>query len=874
MTRGFRGAVTVGCASVWILVTGCTAYDEDLLSPRSETSVGEGGVMTRDGGGGMDSGAYDAGGWFAGSCRAGECFWSDPPGDGECRSTRVPDESWRPDGTSSEEIAPIYFGMSRLWTGASFLDGRSLDTGATADGGQPDGSSEPWRTFGFDLDGVCTRADACGASAGAGEFADEQPAVSCRPGGVQLPVDGELCRDNSFARLQPVAGASEDIGGVFGLREEIFNCELWRGSYNIITRLSGYNGRADDEQVRVDFYTSSGLERQPPWTCPRDDFRDRHPLWRASSEWEIVRSSVQEESGDADTLPPSRTYDEDAFVRDGYLVARLPDDAPYRLGSRNAAYPGWAMTIQKGYWVARIRQREDQTWKLTDGLVAGRLEKESVLRSFRQLGLCPDGDTQYFYDVVADYLDDNADLLASGEVDPEAECDALSVGFAFEATQTSVGSVEEAPPLVDCCEPENEDAPTCRVGCGDGRLFGDEECDTGIPEGEPGACPTACPSTDPCKPQVLIGSGCQAHCVEEPIQEIEDGDGCCPPGANATTDSDCGSVCGNQVLESGETCDPPESCPSSASCQPEDACGMAMLQGSASMCTAVCQHAAITACTDGDGCCPNGCRNEPGSEGPEQDADCPVAGLCDNGSLDEGETCDDRTDTPCPQSPAECDDGRSCTEDVVVGDAQRCTARCSHPEITQPRDGDGCCPSGATSVTDSDCGAVCGNGTQEQGEACDDGNREDFDGCSSDCEVESDQEICSGTVGQETSDACRACTCSQCAPEALECFVNYSDAENLACGNVVRCGRNECCTDVECYCGSQSEFSCGLFGGNGPCQQVIRTATRDPDDPNESVNVFTVLDRRDNTAYPIGRAGAFGACIDQNCAAECLQCQP
>src|SRR5206468_1998314 len=33
------------------------------------------------------------------------------------------------------------------------------------------------------------------------------------------------------------------------------------------------------------------------------------------------------------------------------------------------------------------------------------------------------------------------------------------------------------------------------------------------------------------------------------------GDGCCPPGANASQDSDCSSVCGNAVVEPGEECD-------------------------------------------------------------------------------------------------------------------------------------------------------------------------------------------------------------------------------------------------------------------------------------------------------------------------------
>jgi hypothetical protein len=32
-------------------------------------------------------------------------------------------------------------------------------------------------------------------------------------------------------------------------------------------------------------------------------------------------------------------------------------------------------------------------------------------------------------------------------------------------------------------------------------------------------------------------------------------DGCCPKNANATTDADCAPVCGNGVVERGESCD-------------------------------------------------------------------------------------------------------------------------------------------------------------------------------------------------------------------------------------------------------------------------------------------------------------------------------
>jgi cysteine-rich repeat protein len=46
--------------------------------------------------------------------------------------------------------------------------------------------------------------------------------------------------------------------------------------------------------------------------------------------------------------------------------------------------------------------------------------------------------------------------------------------------------------------------------------------------------------------------------------------------------------------------------------------------------------------------------------------------------------------------------------------------------------GDGCCPSGCLPTTDADCPG-CGNGAVEDGEACEDGNGVDLDGCDNDC---------------------------------------------------------------------------------------------------------------------------------------------
>src|SRR5205085_7539743 len=113
--------------------------------------------------------------------------------------------------------------------------------------------------FGLDLDGVCTNAPGC---------MDARAAVSCKSLTPQLPFDDEGCRDNALADLMGMLARIPDIADGLGLRDDTFNCELWRGGYNLIFRLSGYDGAEDDAAVRVDWYTSNGLESPPNWRCP------------------------------------------------------------------------------------------------------------------------------------------------------------------------------------------------------------------------------------------------------------------------------------------------------------------------------------------------------------------------------------------------------------------------------------------------------------------------------------------------------------------------------------------------------------------------------------------------------------------------------
>jgi hypothetical protein len=232
-------------------------------------------------------------------------------------------------------------------------------------------------------------------------------------------------------------------------------------------------------------------------------------------------------------------------------------------------------------------------------------------------------------------------------------------------------------------EPRGQSTVDARLGAG---------VDQGPSRATPGDGGTGSGSDGPGATGTVCGSVCEA----------ERSDGCCPVGCTAASDLDCVAQCGNGVLEKGEQCDPPASCP--AAC-PNRGCTKFTLEGSAGECTAICKEAGQeTACKPGDGCCPMGCT-------VADDDDCAV--MCGNGAKEGNETCD-----PLASCPTACP-AEGCQIRKLIN-AGTCTAECVTDRLqTACMPGDGCCPPGCHAGNDADCTAVCDNGIKENGETCD-----------------------------------------------------------------------------------------------------------------------------------------------------------
>jgi len=345
-------------------------------------------------------------------------WWSKKGKDG-CVTAGLPTQDDRPKNTSTEELPSLYFAIRSMALG-------SLDR----NGDKTEGA---WKSLGFDLDGLCTNSDTC-------EIDPES--FPCTPKAA-MPSDGRECRDNTFGHLEADAVALQGLGKDFGLSNDAFNCALCRGDYNFVFRVSKWNGQPNDDNVRLDFYPSPGLETVPSWQCDLkapDGAWKQNPCWGPNDKWTLQKDTYEGPLTPGAEPPNALLNDPNAYIRDGYVVGQLPENALFWFPGKSAAW-AYPLKLQRAIVVAKLTE-EGGGYHIKDGTIAGRARAVDLVSGFESLGLCQG---HSLYQLMKSQVDLNSDVLWNGTNSESASCDALSVGIGFDAEPASFGA--EKPPV-------------------------------------------------------------------------------------------------------------------------------------------------------------------------------------------------------------------------------------------------------------------------------------------------------------------------------------------------------------------------------------------------------------------------------------------
>ena len=270
-----------------------------------------------------------------------------------------------------------------------------------------------------------------------------------------------------------------------------------------------------------------------------------------------------------------------------------------------------------------------------------------------------------------------------------------------------------------CCPAggTHETDEDCSPTCGNGTVDPQEACDKSISDGIPGSCPSVvvCNDGTECTSDRLISANtCAARCTHQAIDTPTTGDSCCPANATAAVDGDCAVVCGNGLVEPGETCDTgipvgkSGACPTT--CNDDKPCTSDITAGAG--CQKTCTHGEVSTRGKSDGCCP-------AKAGAAADPDC--LATCGNGVVEPAETCDKGIPADQPGGCPKTCSAVGCQPQVFKGAEATCTAVCELGDAAACilTTKDACCSSGCTSASDADCSSTCGNGLVEANEVCD-----------------------------------------------------------------------------------------------------------------------------------------------------------
>lgn len=360
-----------------------------------------------------------------------------------CPVGRAPPEP-PPGADLGESLPPLVFAFSHV----DFL--------AKTDGGTIDG---------YDLDGKCT-CDARDTSSNAARR------TCVPPDAADEPCDEDGGVDNALARaLRQFTTVAEAFG--VDLSDPV---DIACGRQTVLVILRNYNGQANDPDVFLSLIPSYGIFQRsdaeldgggaiPDAGCRSFDAGPFPARFDGTDKWSHLPSHVDEFD-----VPIIRIA---GYVRDFQLSLNRRDllapetVVPLSLGSRifTVATPTvTARIVPLDEHGADLRVLDDggvvspgsdtprsaYGFRLTDGIMAGRMRTSDLLAGLGSLRLSRDRDdylcSHAFYAQIKDVLCSSVDTTSRPDLDFMGHaCDAVSLGVRFEATRALLGQAYEPP---------------------------------------------------------------------------------------------------------------------------------------------------------------------------------------------------------------------------------------------------------------------------------------------------------------------------------------------------------------------------------------------------------------------------------------------
>lgn len=463
LKRAVRTASVAAIVAGVTGITGCAVYDSSLLVDGEGGNAaggagGNGGDVTAGSGAGGNGGTTDGAGAAPGTCDS--LVYPTPPAIVNAGG----------DITFVAAIKSVNFGDEPVSDTGDAGGDAALDAAPA--------EAHPERV-GFDLDKTCT------ADNKAGPFSCREPDWASGN-----HMDGPRGQDNAVGYL--IAQLAKQFGISFGTSN--YNAAALHGDLSIITQVSGYNGEADDDQVKADLFIAApfslgvqaardagsadagakpdgGVDASAP-DAAGTDAGGPVPIWDGTDRWPIASDSVLDiapDAGDQNPLHYPRYSDPKAFVTNHILVASLPTIS-IRLNVALAA--GLNATIQMNLTgsgiVGEIYETTvngEKRYALRNGTLAGRWAAHDLLGSVGQfedptrpaahVPICTDNPALYciFKGILCSF----ADISATG-TSRTADCDALSIGVNFESVPATIGDVYIVKPYTARCPPQYDPA--------------------------------------------------------------------------------------------------------------------------------------------------------------------------------------------------------------------------------------------------------------------------------------------------------------------------------------------------------------------------------------------------------------------------------